>query len=672
MRRRLHPFLHACLSLPKLRPWLGVLACTALGAHAEVALTEGDFFEPVPVVLTVTRLAQPLSDTPGAVTVIDRETIRRSGARNLAEVLRLVPGYLVSGYNGANPVAAYHAPIDDFGTRNLVLVDGRSLYSSTYLGGTNRGMASVAVEEVERIEVLRGSNSAAYGANALFGVINIITRHALDTVGRSVSVTRGQAGIADAHVRLGWGDATAAQRLSLSHRSDTGYAFVNDDTRQTSLKWRGDFQWSPGVDVTLQAGVTDSRLGEGLIGKDGNPLRTVSFHNRFLSAQGAHRLAGDEQFKWSASWDEDRNRDTFVSWELGVPVVVGSSFDDRRLNLEFQHQMPLTDTLRWVWGAGWKEDSAVSPQLFNTSQRVRNRETRAFANAEWRFAERWLLNAGLFVGDDESTGTYAAPRLMFNYQWLPDHTLRFGVSQAKRPPTLTEQRGDVRVSIPLLLPYPLPLLQSRQLLRPERLSSHEVSYYGRWPASQLSLDVRAYEERLSGQVGSQRQLDRPIYFPWDVTKSKPYYPEELINGTGLQVRGIEYQLAWEPHPGTKLLLNQSFSRLTRPSAPTPEKAVERLPPSQLTTIAWLQQLPQQWDFTLFYYGRSSMTWRTADARLPNAHRVDARLARPFQWNGTRAEAALTVQALNGDQVEFTTKVPSVFTRRAFATLSMEF
>jgi len=669
MRRRLHPFLHACLSLSKLRPWLGVLACAALGAHAEVALTEGDFFEPVPVVLTVTRLAQPLSDTPGAVTVIDRETIRRSGARNLAEVLRLVPGYLVSGYNGANPVAAYHAPIDDFGTRNLVLVDGRSLYSSTYLGGTNRGMASVAVEEVERIEVLRGSNSAAYGANALFGVINIITRHALDTVGRSVSVTRGQAGIADAHVRLGWGDATAAQRLSLSHRSDTGYAFVNDDTRQTSLKWRGDFQWSPGVDVTLQAGVTDSRLGEGEPGQPGNPMRTVAFRNRFLSAQGIHRLTGDEQFKWSASWDEDRNRDEFVNRQLGVPVVIGSSFDDRRLNLEFQHQKPLTDTLRWVWGAGWKEDSAVSPPLLFTNQRIRNRETRLFANAEWRFAESWLLNAGLFVGDDEGTGTYAAPRLMFNYQLLPNHTVRFGASQARRPPTLTEEYGDVRVFVPLPQPLPsfnLPLWQSRTPLKPEQLSSREVSYYGRWPESQVTLDVRAYEERFSGQIG----LQQSYLFVGPATFKR--WVNEPVNGAELWVRGVEYQLAWEPHPGTKLLLNQGFSRLTRPSAPTPEKAAERLPPSQLTTIAWLQQLPHKWDFTLLYYGRSSMTWRTRDVRLPNAHRVDVRLARPFQWNGTRAEAALTVQALNGDQVEFTTKVPSVFTRRAFATLSMEF
>ena len=79
-------------------------------AHADDAITEDDYFGTLPVVLTVSRLAQPISDTPGAVTVIDRDKIRRSGARDVTDLLRLVPGYLVSGWNGANPNAAYHAP----------------------------------------------------------------------------------------------------------------------------------------------------------------------------------------------------------------------------------------------------------------------------------------------------------------------------------------------------------------------------------------------------------------------------------------------------------------------------------------------------------------------------------------------------------------------------------
>ncbi|MDO8274774.1 MAG: Plug domain-containing protein, partial [Serpentinimonas sp.] len=96
-----------------------------------LAQAEPDFFsdQPPQQVLSVTRLAQPLADAPGAVTVLDRQTLRRSGARTVTEALRLVPGYMVAGYSGANLMAAYHAPVDEYGVRSLILVDGRSLYS---------------------------------------------------------------------------------------------------------------------------------------------------------------------------------------------------------------------------------------------------------------------------------------------------------------------------------------------------------------------------------------------------------------------------------------------------------------------------------------------------------------------------------------------------------------
>ena len=135
-----------------------VLGWVYAGPSMAAELSEQDYFSELPTVLTVSRLAQPISETPGAVTVIDREIIRRSGARELADVLRLVPGYLIGGFNGANPVAAYHVPLDNYGIRNLVLVDGRPVFSGYYIGDTHRGMMGVLLEDIERIEVLRGSN----------------------------------------------------------------------------------------------------------------------------------------------------------------------------------------------------------------------------------------------------------------------------------------------------------------------------------------------------------------------------------------------------------------------------------------------------------------------------------------------------------------------------------
>src|SRR5690606_42140276 len=80
-------------------------------------LAESGYLGDLPVVLSVTRLAQSLADTPGAVTIIDRDMIRRSGARQVSELLRFVPGFIVSGWNGANPITQYHTKLDEYGSR---------------------------------------------------------------------------------------------------------------------------------------------------------------------------------------------------------------------------------------------------------------------------------------------------------------------------------------------------------------------------------------------------------------------------------------------------------------------------------------------------------------------------------------------------------------------------
>ncbi|MDP2133098.1 MAG: Plug domain-containing protein [Sulfuritalea sp.] len=138
--------------------WVLLNASAALQAQE---VSEKDYFDDLPVVLSVSRLAQPLHDVPGSVTVLDRETIRRSGAREVAEVLRLVPGFLFTSRNGANPQASYHSGMDVFGSRMQVYVDGRSLYSSFLFGDTHIGLRGIILEDIERIEVLRGSNSAS-------------------------------------------------------------------------------------------------------------------------------------------------------------------------------------------------------------------------------------------------------------------------------------------------------------------------------------------------------------------------------------------------------------------------------------------------------------------------------------------------------------------------------
>jgi iron complex outermembrane receptor protein len=621
-------------------------------------LSERDYFSELPTVLTVSRLAQPLNETPGAVTVLDRETIRRSGARELADVLRLVPGYLVGGHNGANPGVAYHAPIDELGARNLVLVDGRSVYSSYYLGGTHRGMMGVLLEDIERIEVLRGSNSAAYGANAMFGVINVITRSAVDTRGAELSLTGGAGGIQDNHARFGWGADNASFKLSAGRRADSGYRNAHDDKIVSQLHFRGDLRPSPDQEVLLSAGVMEFSAGDGFpLGSQfnsngGNALRTVEARDAYLHGSWLKQLSDTDQIKLTANYTEETFQDAFPYAALPA-VTISSSGRGRRANLEFQHQLGIAEGLRAVWGAGYKHEEASSLPLYNTAAAIACAEERLFGNLEWRPHKQWLLNVGGFWGNHSRVGSYFSPRVMANFHALPDHTFRAGITRSARMPAIFELAADVRYFIPILNQW-VTTYRASGAVKEEHLDSREVGYFGNFRDARLTLDVRAYDERMRDGV--------------DRINSQPT-PFDFTNRLAFNVRGLEYQMRWKPHENTEILLNQSFTHLKWVSRDSQEN---NQPPAWATTFALFQKLPGNLDLSLMIHSSDAMTWRNQAARLPERHRLDVRLAHPFRVGGTRAEAAVTIQAANGSYPEFLPAADFRVERRAFATLRFEF
>ena len=644
-----------------LRPLLaaGLLTCAVLCGGARAGeLSEHDYFAELPEILTVTRLAQPLSDTPGAVTVIDRETIRRSGARELADVLRLVPGYLLGGFNGANPSATYHVPLDDYGIRNLVLVDGRPVYSAYYQGDTHRSMMGVLLDDIERIEVLRGSNSAAYGANALFGVINVITRHSVDTLGGTVSYSGGSGGIQYNMARIGWGDAQASFRISTGRRKDGGYGSAHDDMLLSQLHFRGDLRPTADQDLMLAAGVVEHAGGTGFVGNVGNPARTAGWHDLYLHGVWQRQLSATDQIKLSASFDEESFRDQFRHAVFGVNV--SSSGRGRRANVELQHQLGLAPELRAVWGFGFKHEEALSPALYATNDAISIQGKRLFGNFEWRPHAQWLFNVGGFLEQHSWKGSNFSPRLMANFQILPMHTLRAGVTEAKRLPTLFELAADVRWHPAVFAPFPYRLYASTGKVGAEKLQSQEVGYFGNFRDWRLTLDVRGYIERMRDII--VRQL-----YPNPSIPPLPAAVWDFVNAGAFKTRGVEYQLRWKPLADTEIWLNQNFQQMSWDNG-----GVDHMPPRRATTLALFQKLPDAVDLSLMYHSIAAMSWDNPTDTLPPLHRLDARLAKRFAVGGTRAEAALVVQAANGSHPAYQTGLNFVFERRAFGTLRLEF
>lgn len=664
-------------ALPMLMP-----ACP--GAAAE--LSESDYFSDLPTVLTVSRLLQPLNETPGAVTVIERETIRRSGARELVDVLRLVPGYLVSGYNGANPTASYHAPLDDYGVRNLVLIDGRPVYSTYYLGGTANGMMGVLLEDIERIEVLRGSNSAAYGANAMFGVINVITRHSGDTQGVAVSVSEGDGELRDNYARIGWGGPAASFRLSTGRRSDRGYANAYDDKLVSQLHFRGDLRPAADQELLLSAGVVERASGEGYVDQPANPARTSGWRNVHLLGQWRRQTAPGEELKLSASFNEETLREHFT-YPYDSSVIVSGDGRGRRVNLELQQQTQLVPRLRAVWGAGYKYEDAVSRPLYDTDEPVALHEERLFGNLEWRPHPRWLINAGGFAAHHSRIGGYFSPRLMANFLATDEHTLRFGVTGAVRAPTLFELSSDVRFQpqdftrlwaankkLEALLAWahqPFLLYKASGGARPERLKTIEFGYFGNLRAWRLTLDVRAYLEKMTDFLAKEQRTNVAGYTtppnPFGIPAGVAIPVQDFGNEPGFRNHGVEYQLRWQPVKATEIWLNQSFQHLRWEN-----EGGRPFPPRHATTLAWFQQLPGDFDLTLIYQWLGRLSWGVGTDALPVQRRLDARLAKRFAIGATRGEAACVIQAANGSQPVYAADSDMLLERRLWGVLRLEF
>ena len=661
-----------------------LLALASMPAVAQ-EVSEKDYFGDLPVVLSVSRLAQPLDEVPGSVTVIDRDTIRRSGARDLAEVLRLVPGFLVTYRNGANPQAVYHSGMDTYGARMQMYVDGRSVYSSFLFGDTKVGMRGIVLEDIERIEVLRGSNSASYGANAFLGVVNVITRNAADSHGGMASVRSGDDGIDDKVFRYGWGDSSASFRLTAARKSDRGLKNLYDDRHDSSFMLRADLVPSLNDEVMIQLGASELSSGDGE-GLPGNPNRTTGQGSVFLLGHWHRSISPSEKIEVRASYEREFLVDSaIVNGTLAGSAVSAMNRNDgsvARAEVGVTHSFSVNDALRLAWGGEWRHESLLAPGLYSTRNDISLHLWRAFGTVEWRPHPQWLLQASGMEEGHSYTGTAFSPRFAVNYHLTQNHTLRAGVTKSQRAPNFYELRADSRwlnltpgtklagvIPVPVGTQVPVvgwPYLSSGTV-RPETLISNEIGYLGHVRPWNLKVDVRAFVERMNDRIQSEARLvpnTIPLYAA--IPALRNYSSLDFVNRPGPHLHGFEYQFDWQPRQGTRLMLSESHIRSKIGSRP--DEAREA--PFRATTIAWMQSLPASFEFSAISSATTPFKWAGGGTVINTPRRLDLRLGRPFAIGATRGEISVTAQAINGGSDVF--KLNQRFDRRAFATLRLDF
>lgn len=649
------------------------LACS----HAvRAAITEADFLDELPVVLSASRLSQPVNEAPAAVTVIDQDMIRASGFRDIPDLLRLVPGFSVAYTRDNTWAVGYHGMADAFSRRFQVLVDGRSIYSP-HFGAVNWGDLPLAVEDIERIEVVRGPNAAVYGSNAFLAVINIITKSAAQARGGLVSLQGGEQGMAGLVARYGGGDGDLRWRVTLSAQDRDRFEAVGYDgsgnrndlrerTHTYFLSGRTDWQINPRDEISLQWGVSDGDWHGGRAGEQDEPDAQSSGAS-FLHLQ-FHRVATTDR-EWRGQIYYTRNRFDADSLIVSPPytVPVNQYQLQTRLNIDIQASQRLRDDLRMLWGAEWRREAVESPQNYYGRGELDGDLARIFGNLEWRATDRLLVQGGAMVEHHYYTGADVSPRLALNYTLHPGHTLRFDVSQAYRSPTFFEQEGNAVYTDTGGTILDTTTIPAAAPLKPERLLSREIGYVGQFKPLALDVNARLFYDTLDDYIGSQKLTTATCNEP--VNKCF-----QSLNGSSLDLRGWEAELHWRPLPRLELTAHYTRVRIsyrdivldTRGSIVDDDLpfSAPRNTFGLLARYGW----GAGWQASIGLYRTDDIMWLSDGDVTRGYTRVDARLARRFDWQGYDAELALVAQSIGNTYSEF--RVENLFGPKAYASFSL--
>jgi iron complex outermembrane receptor protein len=463
----------------------------ALPASAEVAsggdIAELSIEELANIEITsVSKKPQRLADAAASVFVITADDIRRSGATNLPEALRLAPNLQVgqvSASNYAISARGLNGSNNSGPNKLLVLIDGRSVYSPLF-SGVFWESQDVMLDDVERIEVISGPGGTLWGVNAVNGVINITTRAAKDTQGSLVALTGGQSG-ADAAFRYGASGTDGSWRvygkfLERSHTQLASGAPVDDAGRRGQLGFRAD--WARGADrFSLNGNAYKGSFGQpapGAIAVTGTTLKLgdIETEGVNLTGQWTHALADGGSLSLQAYYDHAKR-------------TVPPTFDDTLdiVDLQLQHSLGRIGSHSVVWGANYRygRDDVTGSQVVAFLPAILNQKWASlFAQDEISLREDLQLTIGSRIERNDYTGTEFLPTVRLAWKAAPAHSLWTGASRTVRSPT----RLDTDTYVPGSPPY---LLRGGRAVRSEVATVFELGYRGQ-PLAGLSYSVTAF------------------------------------------------------------------------------------------------------------------------------------------------------------------------------------
>jgi len=572
-------------------------------------------------VTSVSRKEQSMSKVGAAVFVITQDDIRRSGATNIPDLLRLAPGVDVARIDANQWAISIRGFNDQYANKVLVLIDGRTVYNLTF-SGVYWDMQDVPLEDIERIEIIRGPGGTVWGANAVNGVINIITKGATATQGGLISAGTGTQDHADALVQYGGCIGQDGTYRVFGRYFNTANA-VFPDGRQASDGWQGghagfrsDWNLSASDTLTVQGDFLKTSEGETITTLFSNalplaetvhdPLKTTGVN---ILGRWAHTLASGSQMSLQMYDNYSRH------------LATGFSDSENTLDLDFQYHMKLGSRNDLVWGLG----ARVIGSDYNTGDSFTilpnhqfDKLFSAFLQDELKLSNSLSLTLGSKGEHNDFTGFEFEPSAQLVWSPTKNQALWLSAARAIREPSNFEDglRDDVE-SIPLGNTFAVVRVLGNPNTRAEQLRDFEAGYRA-LPNKRLSLDVAAF-----GSLYNYLAYFSALTPYFISQQGIPYLilPEQIVNGPPGHTYGLEFYANWNLTNHWRISPGYSYLHMDIAGIPAQLYTSPGTSPNHQFQVRSLLDLPHhlEWDNTVGYVSKLAI------GNIPQYARLDSRL-----------------------------------------------
>lgn len=516
-------------------------------------------------VTSVSKKKQQLNETAAAIFVITQEDIRRSGVTSIPEALRLAPGIQVAKIDANKWAISCRGFNTQFVNKLLVLIDGRSVYSPTY-SGVYWDAQDTLLEDIDRIEVIRGPGATMWGANAVNGVINIITKQVTDTQGGLLIAGAGNEEKVIAGLRYGaeLNENTHGRVYLKFNERDSSYApglddEAGDDWKSLRGGFRIDSQTSVSDRWTVQGDIYDANENQTLnLWKDPSDPDNGGFAPYFLAANMPDEI---ESSGWNllTRWDRQISNDSNTTLQLYYDHTKrAESFLEQEqdtLDIDFQHQLNLIGNHDLVWGLGYRHIEDNFSNTYNVSFLPDSSSFDLFSvflqDEIELLPDRLRLTLGAKFEQNDFTGFEIQPsaRLV----WMPTErsTLWGSVSRAIRTPSRLETSSRIVSRIIPLPPTYTPTAINtvgNEDFSSEKLLAYEVGYRIQ-PRENASIDLAVFYNDYDNLQTFERSSSVPTDIVFDNKLSAHSY-------------GLELVVDWLPAEWWRLQTNYSYLQIS--------------------------------------------------------------------------------------------------------------